>query len=179
MAIIEAIETVYLEADAASVTFSSLSGYEHLEIRGTGQSNSAGATDNVKVQFNSDTGNNYNYHYMGGEGSTEWVGKTINVGYILFPYNVNGATIASSGSNDMYDTFRCIIHDYANGSKNTTLSGLAQGKGNAASHSSSAYISRHVAFWDNVAAVTSIKIFTNSGDWLRGTEISIYGIKSS
>jgi len=179
MAIIETIETVYLEADAASVTFSSLSGYEHLEIRGTGQSSDAGATDNVKVQFNSDTGNNYNYHYAAGQGNTEWVGKTINVGYILFPYNVNGRTMASSGGIEMYDTFRCIISDYANGNKNTTLSGLAQGKGNAATNGGNAYITRHVAFWDNVAAVTSIKIFTNGGDWLRGTEISVYGIKSS
>ena len=37
MAIVEAIETVYLEADTASVTFSSLSGYEHLKIHINGQ----------------------------------------------------------------------------------------------------------------------------------------------
>ena len=32
MAIIEAIETVYLEANVLSVTFSAISGYEHLEL---------------------------------------------------------------------------------------------------------------------------------------------------
>ena len=180
MAIIEAIETVYVEANAAVITFDSIPAtYEHLKIIGTGQSDAASATDNVKLTLNGDTGSNYSFHYIGGEGTSEWLGKTAGVAYWLFPYNINGANSASSGSIQMYDTFSCIIYDYANTNKNTSFEGLAQGKGNAAMVGSSAYITQHTGVWDSTVAVTSISFTTNQGDWLRGTEISLYGLKSS
>ena len=87
--------------------------------------------------------------------------------------------LPSSGSGEMYDTFSCIIYDYANTNKNTSFEGLAQGKGNAAMVGSSAYITQHTGVWDSTVAVTSISFTTNQGDWLRGTEISLYGLKSS
>ena len=42
MAIIEAIESHYLEVDTASVTFSSLGSYEHLQLRMSARHNNYG-----------------------------------------------------------------------------------------------------------------------------------------
>ena len=64
MAVIEAIATTYLEADAASVTFSTLGSYEHLQIRMSTRSTVDDLHDMVKINLNSDTGSNYSRHYM-------------------------------------------------------------------------------------------------------------------
>ena len=71
MAVIEAIATVYLEADAASVTFSSLGSYEHLQLRCHARTDRAFSVDRLRVRLNADTGTNYSNHRMYGQATTE------------------------------------------------------------------------------------------------------------
>jgi hypothetical protein len=52
MAVIEAIATTYLEADASSVTFSSLGSYEHLQLRINARTSGSGNFENTAVTFN-------------------------------------------------------------------------------------------------------------------------------
>ena len=60
MAIIEAIKSVYLEADASSVDWTSIpTTYEHLMIRGTATEEvSAADRSSFGLRFNGDTGDN-------------------------------------------------------------------------------------------------------------------------
>ena len=56
MAIMEAIATQYLEADAASITFSSIPAtYEHLEIRLSARTNRTYYIDPINIAINTDS----------------------------------------------------------------------------------------------------------------------------
>jgi len=171
MAAIEAIATTYLEADAASVTFSSLGSYEHLQIRLSWRTTRASALERCLMQFNGDTGTNYSQHRMHGSGTTEGSSGNISQTGVFAAYwgptSVDDAT--------MYGSAVCDILDYRNGSKNTTTmaSGGTAGMGTP-------YVTFQSGLWDNVAAVTSIVLLPGSGsDFTRGSEFTLYGLNSS
>ena len=84
MAIMEAIATTYLEADAANVTFSSIPAtYEHLQIRGTLRGAVSGT---LAIQLNSDTGSNYSRHQIYGNGTTKSVNKNAGIAFMNIAY---------------------------------------------------------------------------------------------
>ena len=65
----ESISTQTLSGSASSVTFSSIpSTYKHLQIRAIAQF-SGGGVSYVPITFNGDTGLNYSYHWIYGNGS--------------------------------------------------------------------------------------------------------------
>ena len=170
MAVIEAIETVYLEADTTSITFSSLGSYEHLQLRGSVHTDRASALEPVAVQFNLDTGSNYQTHKIYGYGAAKTAGgekdqvRSHVAGWM--PTNTEAATT--------YGSFVCDNLDYRNGSKNTTLSYVSGENG------SGPYVVFGSGMWDAVAAVTQFKIYPNNGsDFVRGSEFTLYGLASS
>ena len=62
------IATVNGTGSSSTLTFSSIpQNYEHLQIRGIA---SVGDMDDVIIQFNSDTGSNYSWHMIVGNGSS-------------------------------------------------------------------------------------------------------------
>ena len=175
MAVIEAIATQYLEADAASVTFSSIpSTYEHLELRGCARSNQHDATsDNIFLTYNGDTSSVYSYHTMTAQGSSTWAGRTTGAAYILFPYNISAALTQPTSD---YSGFTCTILDYAeDGNKNSTVTGFSMGIMVA----TSPYLVFHSGLWDSTADITSLTLTVNQGDFLRGSEFTLYGLNSS
>ena len=179
MAIIEAIDTIYLEADVSSVEFTSIpSTYEHLELNASTESDGLLYYESLYVQLGTgggaaDTGTNYSntqiwsyYNSIGGGNSTG------NNGY----YGIF-ATEVKSGT-QRYGTGRCIIMDYANANKN--CSSFAD-MGGAYYNTSSNYTEIIGSVWDNTGAVDRIKIlpYTGSQNLVRGSTFSLYGIKSS
>ena len=141
----EAIATTYLEADAASVTFSSLGSYEHLQIRGGAHTDAAGAGYNAfYIQFNGDTGTNYSVHYMRGYNGTN-TAETAVTGY---NYIFCGLEPGPGGDAQAYGTAIIDISDYRNTNKNTTISyipGIATGAGG------STEIQMGSGLWDSTA----------------------------
>ncbi len=174
MAAIEAIATTYLEADAASVTFSSLGSYEHLQLRISFRTTRATALERCAMRFNGDTGANYSQHTMWGTAGTAAAAATVEgsgsqacvfAGY-WGPTSTEPATL--------YGQSVCDILDYRNGSKNTTTMASNGVLG------ATPFAAVPSGLWDNVAAVTSIVIFPESGsDFTRGSEFTLYGLNSS
>ena len=71
MAVIEAIATQYLEADAATVTFSGIPAtYEHLQLRASLRSTELVNAMRLKINLNGDTGTNYSNHNVRGSTSS-------------------------------------------------------------------------------------------------------------
>ena len=170
MAVIEAIATTYLELDAATVTFSSLGSYEHLQLRGSVHTTRSSSLEPVAVQFNLDTGNNYQTHKMYGNGSSTAAGSEVSHARAHVAAWMPTSTAVSS----YYGNFVCDILDYRNGSKNTTLNFVSGTIGD------SPYVVFGSGLWDNVAAVTQFKIYPNNGsDFARGTEFTLYGLTDS
>lgn len=166
----ELIETVILSSATSSVTFSNLnnysSTYQHLQIRATARYGTSGSFyDNMRVQVNGDTGSNYAWHRLKGNGSSVTSeASTSQTNIILGAYS----TSASTAPNviDILDPYET--------SKNTTFRALV-----GAAESTDRIISLNSGVWLNTAALTQIRLFTSSGDFQSNSRFSIYGLKGT
>jgi hypothetical protein len=150
----------------ANVTFSSIpSTYTHLQLRYTIRNEAA--SDTVLLNFNNDSTNaNYAKHQLRGSGSaSSAVGQASVVPelptapYLGITANVYNATVVD-------------ILDYANTNKNTTLRSLGGYDANG-----SGWIWLTSGLWMNTAAVSTIKIYAESGDIAEYSSFALYGIK--
>jgi len=175
MAVIEAIETVYLELDTASVTFDSLSGYEHLQIRVSGRHNSAGSGGRtIYLRFNGDTGSNYSSESIQGyNGANTGADRYAGQAYVYAGGRLTGPLTPAA---ENYGVSIINIPDYANANKNTSMNQMS---GTTLGYSSGTFTWFGGSVWDNTAALTSVLLYPEAGSFVRGTTISLYGIKSS
>ena len=173
MSVIEAIATQYLEADAASVTFSSIpQTYEHLQLRGSCRMNESGYMyGNLYLQMGDgsiDTGTNYSTHDMNGAASSPAASAATGAAQIVLRATPDGPSTVAT----YYGTFICDLLDYVNTDKNVTTLSLCM----TANPEQVAYCS---GLWDSTAAVDTIKLAPSAGDWVRGSEFTLYGLNSS
>ncbi len=175
MAVIEAIETVYLEADTSSVTFSSIpSTYEHLQLRYT---LALAASNNTYQRLylgngSADTGANYATHVMYGHDSSvsAWGSASSSHGIYL-------GQAPGSGDRAWSGPTIVDILDYVNTNKNTTAMVLNWDGG---TESNADYVQFASGLWDDTAAVDTILINNRyANNFLRGSEFTLYGLKSS
>ena len=172
----ESIATVTVGSGGAStVDFTSIpSTYKHLQIRGIGRSLNGSNNASLGVRFNSDSGNNYPFHQIFGDGSSAGAtGGAANDGY--------GTALQGpiSSSNSLSSTFASVlidILDYANTNKYKTLRGLA-----GFDYNGSGQITLRSSMWMSTSATTSLSLFTyNSGaaqGFAQYTSFALYGIK--
>jgi len=174
MAVIEAIETIYLEAAAQSVTFSGIpSTYEHLQLRmSVTEEYSAAARSYAEVFLNGSTDQIFSYHIMTGMTSTAGVVTgTPTAGVIRAVSGGNQPTAGYAGT--VLD-----ILDYANTNKNTTIL-YTSGWGPLNANGTVALGS---LLWDDTAAISSIKIADSPWsaiDFQRGSSFTLYGLNSA
>ena len=172
MAVIEAIATTYLEAAAASVTFSSLGSYEHHQIRVSGRHNgSGGAGSSIYIRFNGDTGSNYSTHTMQAyNGSNVAFDAYTGQAFVYAGGRITGPLTPSSAN---YGTSVIDILDYRNANKNTTMQQVGA---TLDDYEGGSYLWFSSSLWDNTAAVTSILLYPPSDSFERGTEMTLYGL---
>lgn len=165
----ESIATVTVGAGGqAEINFTSIPGtYQHLQIRGISQRDSANTNDETtRIQFNNDTGNNYAYHSLYGQGSVAAPLAGSTQAHILTYGTPGGNSVAFAG-------FVMDILDYKNTNKFKTVRGLNGFDQNATPVS----INFFSGLWQSTSAITSIKIFPNPGNWKQYTHFALYGIK--
>ena len=156
---------------ASSVTFSSIpSTYTHLQVRFIARISTSDTAENTWLQFNGDTGSNYAYHFLDGNGSSASAGSGTSQTRIL----AGRAGAANSGSN-IFGVNVLDVLDYTNTSKNTTariLGGIDRnGDGNIRLDSGA---------WFNTAAVTSLTISpTTANSFVQYSQFALYGIKGN
>jgi len=175
MAAIEAIATTYLEADAASVTFSSIpQTYEHLQLRYT---LALAATNNTYQRLwlgdgSADTGTTYSNHYMYGHDSTAAAAADTGGSNGIYLGQAPGAPDRAWTGPTIVD-----IYDYVNTNKNTTVQILNWDGG---TESNADYVNFISGLWDDTAAVDTILINNRYGNnFLRSSEFTLYGLNSS
>jgi hypothetical protein len=162
------IATTTLGSAQSSVEFTSIpADYTHLQIRGILRSSSV---DAVKIQFNSDTGSNYSYHYLWGNGGS--------VGSSAGTSTSSGAGLWSMGAPNATSTFGICIYDildYRDTNKYKTIRGLdgfdANGSGGVEIISSN---------WRSTSAITSVKLSPNTGGvtFQQYSSFQLYGVKA-
>jgi hypothetical protein len=156
----------------ASVTFGSIpQTYTHLHIRITGKDNRSTFRDFVGINFNSDTGNNYAGHAIGGDGANASAGNYSSFNEIQF-LGVSGATAnnANGFGVSIFD-----ILDYQNTNKFKTIRGLGGYDDNG-----QGVVQLHSGLWQNTNAITRIDITPGTGNlFSQYSSFALYGIKGA
>jgi hypothetical protein len=164
------IATTTLSTSTATVTFSSIpQTYTHLQLRIFGQSADIGGAFNVKTRFNSDTGNNYALHRLIGDGSSATTAGVASTGFARL------GVLNSSDFTNVFSANVADILDYTNTNKYTTtrsLGGYTGGTGGAIG-----FVMYHSSLWLNTAAITSIELTTDTGNFSQYSSFALYGIK--
>jgi hypothetical protein len=168
----ESIATTTLSTATASITFSSIpSTYTHLQIRAIARTTRTGSSgiDYCGIRFNSDTGTNYAYHLLYGNGTSvtaqaDTSSSSINSGNAPR----DGATASIYGAN-VFD-----ILDYANTNKYKTVRTLGGADTNGAGQ-----ITFSSGLWMSTSAITSITLSPESDSWKEYSQFALYGIRSA
>ena len=165
----ESIASTTLTTATSTVTFSSIpSTYTHLQIRYTTRSERNDITDWIKLNLNSDTGNNYSSHFLRGNGSFASASASASTNYIGA-----GTSVAQTGGANMFGTTVVDILDYTNANKYTTVRSLSGEDRNGAG-----FVYFESGSWLNTNAVTTITLTCGSGSsWSQYSSFALYGIK--
>jgi len=156
------IETVTLGSTTSSVTFN-VSGTASLytDLVLVSSALSAGTTQTIMMRFNSDSGNNYSFTYLYGNGTSALTGRASNVSFA-----VGGTASATNAAVNIVN-----IMDYSNATTNKTS---IDRRGNA-----SLYTFSDVSLWRNTSAITSISLQPeNSQSFATGSTFRLYGIQA-
>ena len=149
---------------ASSITFSNIpSTYTHLQVRGISMHPSA---DGLCGRINGDTGTNYTYHEIYGNGSTAAAqAETAKTALLEFGGSPN---TTSPG------TYIIDILDYANTNKYKTVRTLAGVDTNGGGT-----IRLVSQLWLNSNAITSIRFYGSTYNLSQYTQFALYGVKSA
>jgi hypothetical protein len=159
--------TTLANSTTASYTFSSIpSTYTDLVLVGAGQLTVNG--EGLGVQLNGDTGTNYSFTYLSGNGTTAASGRRTASAYLSSNWNTG---FSSTTQNNTIFQFQ----NYANSTTYKTV--LA--RSNNASGSVNPGTETTVSLWRNTAAVTSILVKANTGFFTTGFTWTLYGIAAA
>lgn len=158
------IATTTLGSATAFYTFSSIPGtYTDLIVAVNTSTSSSGQS--VGMQFNGDTGNNYSSTDLVADASAPACGRTSGTSFI----RIVGRGIGTSTT--LKDSSITHIPNYSDTSAyKSTLNHSTVLLG----------VSLCVARWANTAAITSIKVFGESGtNLIAGSTLTLYGIAAA
>ena len=156
----EPLATTTLGSATASVIFSTISGaYTDLVLVVDGQLDSGSAA--CYLRFNSDTGSNYSYTELEGNG--------------ISGNSYRGSNETRLWFTSYYGTSRSMsnvqIQNYSN---STTYKTAVIRQNNAVLYTAVA-----VGLWRDTSAITAIELFPASNNWATGTTFTLYGIKAA
>ena len=160
----ESIQTVTVGSGGqSSISFSSIpSTYKHLQIRAV--ETYSGTGFNPKVNFNSDTGANYSWHYLLGNGTAASASGASSQTFMYLNSNV---------ASPIMTPHIIDILDYANGNKNKTMRVLDGFDTNGSG--SGGYVVQWSGAWYNTSAITTVTI--SGGTFGQYSSFALYGIK--
>ena len=164
----ESIATVTVGAGgSSSISFSSIpSTYKHLQIRLIAFE----ANDKlIRIRANSDTGANYTYHALEGNGSSASASGGASKSALDFMYNY-----AASGYSANSPTVGIIdILDYQNTNKYKTVRSLG-----AIDYNGAGVIRLESGAWLSTSAISTITLDAyNAGTFAQYSSFALYGVK--
>lgn len=157
----EPIATTTLGSATATISFTSISSaYTDVRLVLVGTHETTAAT--IRMQVNTDTGTNYSYTELAGDGAsaTSARGTTssrINCGAANF-----NSTLPSLITADWFS--------YTGSTNKTCLVTASQDR------NGSGTVYRTVGLWRSTSAITSIQVFPSTGNFATGTTATLYGI---
>ena len=168
----ESIATASGTGSAGTIVFNSIpSTYKSLQLRILARdTTTSSATNNLKIQFNGDTGANYiGYHTLSGNGSAASANGYGATNYAYFLSVIAGSDASNTTT---YGTAIVDIIDYTNTSKYKTLRNFGGFDRNG-----SGYSVLGSAAWMSTSAINSITLTPDSTAYATGSTFALYGIK--
>lgn len=163
----EPIATTTLGSNADSITFSAIGNtYTDLRIVLTGKTQPTNSRY-VGIQVNSDTGSNYSYTILSGDGSTASSSRGTSTSVIA---------VGAAGLSDTIPTFYTFdIFSYGGSTYKTILTTAQEDK------NGSGAVTYTVGLWRSTSAITSVSLVGTYGTGIfnSGTTATLYGIKSA
>jgi hypothetical protein len=151
----------------SSVTFSSIPNtYDHLQLRITSYFVSAGGgSSQMKMRFNGDSGSNYWYHQLNGNGTSASATASDDTSCIIGRQLVNDSLSIPT-------VFIVDIHNYKSSTQNKTIRSAS---GYQTGSSGQVYLMSNL--WLNTSAISSIEIFNPT--FQAGSSFALYGLKGA
>jgi len=185
MAVVEAIRTTYLEADAAMIEFTSIpQTYEHLQLRISCKQDKAADSIDLEIRLGTDggsvdSGTNYYGDRMPAYKTTMAASSGGNRNVTKYASQfAAGSNYSQYLDESQYGCGVIDILDYANTSKNTTLAG----HGGAAIGDGYPWVHLGYGLWNNTGALDRIAVASDGygeSNLLRGTCMTLYGWNNS
>ena len=157
----------------ASISFTSIpSTYSHLQLRLLARTNRADTNDFMTIRFNGDSGSNYAYHSLYGNGASAGANDTgTSTGT---PWS--GVTAGGNATASMFGAAVVDVLDYSATTKYKTtrlLSGTDQNGINGRIY----FMSN---LWQNTAAITTVTIIPTHGTlFSEYSSFALYGIRGA
>jgi hypothetical protein len=166
----EPIATTTLGSAQGTVTFTSISGtYTDLFVMCDGQNATQDGWE-AGITFNGDTGSNYSFTYVGGNGTSASSSRSSNTAFIPSAGLASWTTVANSPG-----IYSFNVMNYSNTTTYKTTIGR-----NGHATGSFASTDAVVGLWRNTNAITSITLTVrNSGTFATGSTFTLYGIKAA
>jgi hypothetical protein len=171
MATYTLISSNVLTSSAASVTFSAIPAtYTDLVVRVSARASNASATNNLRMQFNSDSSTNYSETSLRGNGSATSSYRTTSATELVegFVIDADSATASTFGSLELY------IPSYTV-SQSKPMSSFPVQENNT----TAANIIPTAELWRNNAAITSIYMYVSGTTFMSGSSFYLYGISNA
>jgi hypothetical protein len=161
----EAIATQTLGSAAASVTFSSIPGtYTDLVLVISARMSGGGGASSIQAQFNSDTGSNYSFTLITGDGTSATSSRASS--------QTQAAVGLATDTAGEWSSNIVQVMNYSNTTTNKTVlarAGIAGDRTRAI-----------VNLWRSTSAITSILIINNgSVNFVSGSTFTLYGIAAA
>ena len=162
-------------SSTATYTFSSIpSTYTDLVVIASVRSDTAANTTGFLSQVNSATGNSYDGFYLRGDGTSVTsarYNKFINPTYAA-PV---GTMVANSATAGIFSNHIINWMSYSN----TTTYKAFLARNNSANNTATGYVEEVVNMYFGSAAISSITLFPEVGNFVAGSTMTIYGIKAA
>lgn len=160
------IATQTLGSAAATVTFSSIpSTFTDLVLVVSGRSTNGSGDDSMYMRFNGDSGTNYSWTRILGNGSAASSFRLSN--------QTVGTIDGISGGSTASGTFSATIANFQNYS-NTTTNKTILGRSNVAG----SYTVANVNLYRSTSAISSMVLSLATGNFATGSTFTLYGIKA-
>lgn len=172
----DSIATVTLSS-TTTITFSSIpASYTHLQIRIMAKTDRPTYNnDLLSLRFNGDTGSNYAYHQVQGNGSSAVAAQQSSITKIYGVGNIGDTVNAAQN----YGVAIIDILDYANTSKYKTIKSLSGYDANGAG-SDPGIVAFSSGLWMSTSAINSVTLLAAEGTGLTsGSTAALYGIKGN
>ncbi len=170
----ESIATATVIASGGSnfVEFTSIPNtYKHLQLRILARGTNANTQMQLAYKFNSDSGSNYTFHLLRGDGSGAFADGAANQGFA-------GATVryaAANATSQIFGAGVSDILDYSNTNKYKTVRSIG---GTDQNGSGQVYFSSNL--WRDTSAISSIYIYNQDGNNIaQYSHFALYGIKGA